>query len=43
MNMNESLLCGDTFVPPTEAHMIENLCYGCLFDPNRIEEYDCNI
>ena len=26
--MNDCLLCGDTFVPTTEAHMIENLCYS---------------
>jgi hypothetical protein len=41
--MNNCLLCGDTFVPTTEAHMIENLCYPCLFDPNRIEELDCDM
>lgn len=41
--MTACSLCGDEFLPTTEAHLIENLCYACLFDPDRIEENDCGI
>ena len=38
--MTACALCGDEYNPATEAHMIENLCYSCLFDPERIEDDD---
>ncbi len=42
MNLNRCSGCGDPYLPATEAHMIENLCSGCLFDPNRSDVELCS-
>lgn len=35
--MNTCARCGEPYTPATEAHLIENLCNNCLFDPKRTE------
>ncbi len=41
--MNNCSICGESYLPQTEAHIIENMCYSCLFDPDREDdESTCN-
>lgn len=41
--MNNCSICGETYLPQTEAHIIENMCYSCLFDPDREDDESiCN-